>query len=90
MVSQNVPAEVLVFHSFCKHRLDVSGVNALVLWFQIGSFKTDFFEQLLHDGLQSAGADVFRVFIYLEGKFAIESMASSVKSMITSSVAIIA
>ena len=66
MISQNVPAEVLIFDSFCKHAFDVGRIDALVLWFQVRSFETDLLKQFFHYGLQAARADVLLVLVYLE------------------------
>ena len=71
-------------------RFDIGCINALLLWFQIGSFKTNFLQQLFHDRLQSASADVFGVLIYLSGKVRNRIDRVVVKSIVTSSVAIIA
>src|SRR5688572_3131525 len=66
--SQDIPAEVLVFDSFSEHRLNIAGVNSLVLGFQVGSLETYFFQELFHYGLESASADVFRLFIHASRK----------------------
>ena len=52
--------------------------------------QTDFLEQLLHDRLQTASANVLSLILTRAAKFAMASMASSVKSIVTPSVSIIA
>src|ERR1044071_6809265 len=62
---KNVPAEILVLHCCSKHLLDVCGVYSLFLWFEIWSFKTDLFQQLFHNRLETTRTDVFRLMVNL-------------------------
>ena len=68
VVSQNVTAQVLVLDCLCQHALDVTRVDYLVLGLEIGTLKTDFVKQLLHDGVETAGADVFGLSIHAGGE----------------------
>ena len=39
VVSQNVPTQILILNSLGEHAFDVSGVDALLLWFRSGPSK---------------------------------------------------
>src|SRR2546427_12992354 len=57
---QDIPAEILVFYDVRQLIADVVGVDLHRFLFQIGALERDLFEQLLHDRVQAARADVLR------------------------------
>ncbi|MCK7518679.1 MAG: hypothetical protein MZV64_13645 [Ignavibacteriales bacterium] len=57
-MSQDVPAQVLVLDDVGEHAVDVGCVNRNRSAREVGPFERDLVEQLLHDRLQPARADV--------------------------------
>src|SRR5688572_646275 len=48
---QNVSAEVLILNDLGKHLLNVCGIDPYSLFLEVGPFKRDLVEELLHDGM---------------------------------------
>src|ERR1044071_2146067 len=48
---ENITTEILILHSLGQHSGNVRGIDPLVLRIEIGTFKTDLLQQLLHDRL---------------------------------------
>src|SRR5262249_5223611 len=61
---ENVTAEVLVFDDGRELLLYVCWIDLHNLFLQVRPFERDFVEQALHDGVEPARADVFRLLVY--------------------------
>src|SRR5262249_2108819 len=55
---QNIAREILVLRNRVEHAVDVSGVDAQALVLQLGRVERHLVEQLFHDGVEPARADV--------------------------------
>src|SRR5207249_7341452 len=61
--SQDVPRQVLVAGDVGEPLLHVLGVDDLLLAGHVGRVERDLLEQLLHDRVQTPGADVLRALV---------------------------
>src|ERR1035437_9410388 len=57
---QDVPRQVLVFHDVAEGLAHVVGIDGHALLFHVGSLEADLIQHTLHDGMQTACADVLR------------------------------
>jgi len=58
---QNVAAQILVFDDIGELLADVSAIDLDVFLLQVGAFEGNLFQQLFRDGMETAGADIFRL-----------------------------
>src|SRR5216110_3455368 len=65
---EDISAEILILHDIGEHLLNVSCVDSDRFLFKIGTLERNLVEQLFHDRMQPAGADVFGVFIHCGGE----------------------
>ena len=83
---EDVAAQVLVLYDVGELGADVVGIYFYRFFLQVRAFEGDLFEQLLHDGVQPARADVFGAFVDRAANLATSSRASSVKISLMPSV----
>ena len=65
---KNVATQILVLDGIGEHLMNIGRIDRLILRLQVRSFETDLVQQPLHDGVQAASADIFRLLIDLRGK----------------------
>src|SRR5216684_2925214 len=66
--SENVTAQILVFHDVGKLLVDVRCVNLHGFLLQVGGLEGKFIQNFFENGMQAARADVFRLFVHAGGK----------------------
>src|SRR6185369_11344327 len=62
--SENIPAEVLIPDDVCEHPLNIGGIDDESLLLQLATGEGDFIEQLLHQRVEAARANVFRSLVH--------------------------
>src|SRR5205085_5289040 len=68
VVLENIPAQVLIFDDLCERALDVSRVDHLAFDFKVWGVEADLVQDLLHNRVQAARADVFGLFVDAAGE----------------------